>query len=187
MADTLAPTTELEAVNAMIRTIGMSPATTLDVSDVDVQQALDTLRDISRQVQSAGWDFNTEENYTLTPNTDGFIVVPPNIVTVKVDKSCSPYDAVQRYNAGAKKLYDRNKHTFTFTTPVNATVVMLFDFEELPEVARRYIAVRAARVFQDNAEGLADGHTYTAQDEQTAWIELQNYEAETGDYRYRTN
>jgi len=181
MADIMAPTTEIEAVNAMIRTIGMSPATSLDVADVDVQQAVDTLRDISRQVQSAGWDFNTEKDYSLSPNADNFIVIPPNIVTVEVRK-CE-MDVVQRGN----RLYDRKAHSFEFQTTLKAKVVMMFAFEELPQVARSYVAVRAARVFQDNAEGLADAHTYSAQDEMAAWVALQNYEAETGDYHFKSH
>lgn len=180
MTGTIPPITEIEAVNAMIRTIGMSPATSLDVDDVDVQQAVDTLRDTSRQVQSVGWDFNTEEDYSLSPNSAGEIVIPPNVTTVKVPRW--QYDAVVRGN----RLYNRKTHSFTWDREVRATVTMLFDYEELPQSARSYIAVRAARVFADNAEGLADAHTFSQQDELTALIALQNYEAETGNYRLST-
>jgi Autographiviridae tail tubular protein Gp11 len=125
-------------------------------------------------------DFNTEKDYSLDPDVDNNIVIPANILTVITDKWDG--DFVQR----GTKLYDRGDHTFTIERSLKAKVVLLFGFEELPEVARNYIAVRAARIFQDNAEGLADAHTYSQQDELSAWIALQNYEAETGDYRYPT-
>jgi hypothetical protein len=186
MADTpILPTTEIDAVNMMIATIGMAPATSLEVEDVDVQQAIEKLRDISRQVQSQGWDFNTEKDYPLSPDTDGIIAVPPNIVTVKVAHH-SFWPNAQDIVVRAGKLYDRKAHSNVFTAPIKATVVMLFDFEDLPQVARTYIAVRASRVYADNAEGLADAHTFSQGDEMTAWMALQNYEAETGDYRLST-
>jgi len=85
METPIAPTTELEAVNEMLGAIGNTPATSLEAPSVDVQQAQDLLRQISIQVQSASWNFNSEYDYPFLPNEDGEIVVPDNIQTVIVD------------------------------------------------------------------------------------------------------
>ena len=67
----LTPQSELEAVNEILSSIGSSPVDTLDESlDVDVINAKRLLEATSREVQSKGWYFNTEDSVTLQPDTD---------------------------------------------------------------------------------------------------------------------
>lgn len=182
METPIAPTTELEAVNLMLGAIGNTPATSLEAPSVDVQQAQDLLRQMSVQVQTGSiWNFNSEDDYPLTPNEDGEIVLPANIHSVVVDplKNSGCLDIVTR----GSKLYDRYSHSTKFTTTtIKANIVLLLEFEDLPQPARNYITTLAARVFQDQTEGSQDNHTFTSQDEQRAWIGLKNYEANTGRY-----
>ena len=73
----LSPTTELEAINTMLSTIGESPVNTVeDTGNVDVVIARQILQTASREVQARGWHFNTEINYTITPDSDGYLVLP---------------------------------------------------------------------------------------------------------------
>ena len=57
-----ATTTELEAVNIMLSSIGEAPVNSLSSGLVDAELAQTTLHNVSREVQAAGWSFNTEYN-----------------------------------------------------------------------------------------------------------------------------
>ncbi len=88
---------ELDAVNAMLESIGEQPVNTLETSGIsEVSIARDTLHAVSRQVQAAGLHFNSEEGYTLPMDTDGQIIHPAN--TLKVDATDPGSDYVQRGN-----------------------------------------------------------------------------------------
>ena len=55
-----AVSTELDAVNQILSAVGQAPVTTLDLQNPEVYTTLQTLRNVSREVQSEGWNFNTE-------------------------------------------------------------------------------------------------------------------------------
>jgi hypothetical protein len=64
-------TSKLEAVNVMLTSIGESPVNTITSSTTtDVSIAIQILDNVSREVQSVGWHFNSDTNYKLTKNTD---------------------------------------------------------------------------------------------------------------------
>lgn len=147
------PTTELEAVNECLENIGNAPVSTISGDlGVDTQIALNFVRKVSRELQSQGWYWNTDYNYPLTPNGDGDIILPSNLLAIDSDGDDAARDVVWR----GTRLYDRENRTYTFTKPISVTMTRGFDFSELPETARRYIALRAARLFQDRIEGNAD-------------------------------
>lgn len=145
MSDTTA-TTRLEAVNHMLSTIGEAPVNTL-IGDVnaDVAIALDILSQTTKDVLATGWHFNTEHDYPLSRNGDNEIVLPAGII--KVDMSPTASNALNLVVRGTR-LYNLDDHTYKFTDDIRATVVLLMDFESIPQLARSYILLRAARVFQ---------------------------------------
>lgn len=60
-------TTELEAVNTILSTIGEAPLNTLTGSlPVDGTIAKNVLSEVAREVQSQGWHFNTHNKVTLS-------------------------------------------------------------------------------------------------------------------------
>lgn len=61
-------------------------------------------------------------------------------------------------------------------------MVIMLDFEQLPEAARRFITLKGARVFQDRAVGSAELHGFQERDELRALVELKDMEADTADY-----
>lgn len=144
-------TTELEAVNAMLIGIGEDPINSLDtVSTSDVAVARQLLREMSREVQSDGWDFNSEKEFPLTRALDGTITVPPNVLSIDIADSMSDrYDITVR----GRKLYDKVNHTFTFPEDLKVDLVWLLEFEDMPETARRYVALAAAERFQKRVLG----------------------------------
>ena len=176
-------TTELEAVNTILSTIGEAPLNSLTGSlPVDGTVAVNILSEITREVQSAGWHFNTHYKVTLTRDTDNKIPLATNILRVELDNnrySKVQYDIVQRDNY----LYNLAKNEITFDTNFeDVTVVYLLPFNEIPEQAKRYITIRSARVFHDRTLGANTLHKFSTEDEARALIVLKQAEATTGDY-----
>ena len=69
-------TTELEAVNTILSTIGEAHINTLTGSlPVDGTTAKNVLSEINREVQSAGWHFNTHYKVDLSRNGDNKIPI----------------------------------------------------------------------------------------------------------------
>lgn len=173
------PTTELEAVNEMLGTIGESPVTTLlDSGVVDAAIALQILTSVSRQVQSKGWTFNTDIEYNLTPSlVNNNLVIPTN--TLRVDTTAVDFNEnlVQR----GSRMYDPVNHTYEFTRDYKVNLVTMLDFSELPEPARYYIMVRAARIFQERTVGSATLTGFTEKDETWAKITLIDYDGDIAD------
>ena len=64
----------------------------------------------------------------------------------------------------------------------NVTVVTLLDFESIPEQARRYITIRASRIFHDRTLGANALHRFSRQDELVALSILKQAEAAVADH-----
>ena len=180
---TTARSTELEAVNVILSTIGEAPLNSLSGSlPVDGTMAKNVLSEISREVQSSGWHFNTHYKSTLTRDTNNNIPVATNVVRVELDpnlESKSSYDLVQRDG----KLYNLAKNTDIFDKDFkDVTQVLLLPFNEIPEQAKRYITIRSARVFHDRTLGANTLHKFSQEDEKQALSTLRNAESRTGDF-----
>lgn len=173
--------TELEALNLILSVIGESPLASLDAvsASVDAVLANQALNEVNRSVQAHGWHFNVEHDVTLHPEASTKqIVLPANCLRVDSTGVDSHVDIVQRGNT----VYNKTDRTYTFSKPLKAELVTLLPFESLPQTARQYIAVRAARVFQSRAVGSEALFQFTARDEIEAYAELKRAEGITGDY-----
>lgn len=178
----ITPISELEAVNLMLKAIGESPTSTLsgDVG-LDVVTAHGTLNDVMREVQSEGWQFNTEYDFPLPRTVDGAVSIPANALSLDVDRRAyHGLDPVQR----GTRLYDRKNHTYTFDVDVKAKIIFGFGFAEMPQSARHYVAVKAARRFQDDSVGSNDLHRFKSKDEEEARLRLLEDQAEEEDLNF---
>ena len=164
----LAPLTEIEAINDMLSLISESPVASLDEASrvADAQIAMQLLRRESRDVQTRGWDWNTEENFVLPPDIDGNILLPRN--TMAVD----PTDPQLDYVARQGKLWDRTNRTFKIGKKVSVTIKLLLPFEDLPEAARSYISKAAGRKFENRTIGDGNSHQINELDVLKAWAIL---------------
>lgn len=187
MADYETPTSELEAVNAMLHSIGESPVVTIDDDTdplpVDVDIAVRVLRSVNREVQVRGWQFNTEQEYPLSRDGDNFLPLPSNTLHADPDGSFASRDGIVR----GSRLYDRTNHTYVWDTDVTVTIKLLLPFEELPEAARSYIAVRAGRKFQAGVVGSQVLASFTQEDEINALSLLRHEECDAGDFNVNTD
>lgn len=181
----LAPTTELEAVNSILASIGEAPVSSLeDTGVLDASMALRTLREVNREVQGRGWHFNMDIDYPLAPSyPEGYIEVPRNSIR------CEPSDPmdIMDFTVRGRKLYDRRHHTFVFSKTVKVKMITLLPFEDIPQFARNYIAVRAARTFQQNTVGSPELSSFKDIDEARALVQLKEAEASTADYNILTD
>jgi hypothetical protein len=170
MTGTLSLTTELDAVNQMLDVIGEAPVTSVDDTGlVDAAMARDLLRRVSREVQGRGWHFNTDEDVELLPTTPaGNVLVP--VDALRIDPADPTVDAVPR----GGRMWDRKNLTYEFTLPVKVHIVRLLPFEDMPESARQYIALRAARQFQDRRIGSETRNGFNERDEVRALVTLEN-------------
>ena len=156
-------TTELEAVNIMLAAIGESPVNTLTGTlPVDVKLAQTTLEEVNKEVQTEGWSFNTEINVELTRDGSNHIALSSNVLIV--DPNIHDHPDVDAIQIGLK-LYDRKEHTYEFDDDLKCTVVYIRTFNDIPEPAKRYINIKAARIFVDRLVSDEGLRTYTQQDE----------------------
>ena len=88
---------ELPAINQILASVGQAPVTTLDQTNPDVAIAYDTLIQVSREIQSEGWTFNTEQDYPFTPDSNNEILIPSNVLQIDISAE-----------TGNEEIYDAN-------------------------------------------------------------------------------
>ena len=179
----LTATSKLESVNTMLTAIGEIPVSSITSATTnDVSIAISILESTSREVQSRGWFFNTDLNYSLVPNNNNEIELPANTLRVELEGSSRSKNYVERN----RKLYDRYKNTFTISDSVKVTIVFYLEFENIPEVARQYITIRAARIFQDRMLVSSELHKFHEIDELQAYMALKEAEGDIGRHNILT-
>jgi|TARA_R110002124_G_scaffold174376_4_gene342033 hypothetical protein len=177
------PTTKLEAVNVMLSTLGEAPVNSLSSGLIDAEMAEQILDNVNREVQAQGWNFNTETDYTIAVNTAGEIELPSSFVRVDLAKSETKYRSSRNeYVQRGNKIYDTVQHTYVINKALKLDVVVLLDFELIPEIARRYVAIRASRIFQERVLGSTNISAQNRTDEQQAQLALRDMEGDNGDY-----
>ena len=179
----MAQTTKLDAVNTMLSAIGEAPVNSLSSGLVEAEVAETILNTVDREVQSMGWNFNTDTNKQYAQDTNGEIPLGKDVLRADATLNSARKNLVQR----GLKMYDRENHTFNIGTAVKLDVVVQLDFDDLPEVAKRYITLRSTRIFQDRVVGSGTLHEFEVRDEQMALMQLRDFDTETEDHNIFDN
>jgi len=176
---------ELSAINFMLESIGSMPVASLEDSGVaDVAIANFILKQTSREVQSEGWQFNSDTDIEYTPDIDGYITFGANILRVTPTyRNVWNCDVALR----GQKLYDRRNKTFVFTQSLKLDTVTFLAWTDLPETARNYIALKASRRFAQKVLGADSVCTWTEADEKEARRVFEEYEGDTAKYNILMN
>ena len=176
----VAETTELECINIMLAAIGEAPINSLlGTLPVDARIAQSTLTEVNKSVQSEGWSFNTETDVTLTRDGSNHVNLPADVLRVDANIHQHPtIDPIQR----GLKLYDRQNNKYEFDEDLICTVVYFRDFSEIPEPARYYMNIKAARIFVDRLVSDQGLRTYTQEDEVRARSILMETDLANGDH-----
>lgn len=172
-------TSELEAVNTILELSGESPVQSLALSGLLVlDRAKAKLDETVRLVLAPGWTFNTNTDVTLARNISNEIPVATSWLKVDPNPEFMSYKVSVRGN----KLWNGKTNAWTFDRDLKGTVVDLLAWDSLPQAARHYIMVSAARAYQRSGFGSSEINGFTQEDEQKALLALNEFEADTGNF-----
>ena len=174
------PLDELQAVNMLLAAIGEAAVSSLaTATTVEVTQAKNLLSNTNRSIQQKGWHFNTEWDVTLSLDSDSYLPLGSNIMSVMVPGTLT----TMRGRSGSPFLYDLDNNTFTFSGAItNAVTITLLDFVDTPQTFRQYVTVRAARIFQEEIIGQVSAESVNRVEEAEAYADLLDDETDRAGY-----
>ena len=150
----------------------------------DVAIALNTLREVSREVQAEGWSYNTEFDYKITPDSNDEINIPGDVLQMDLNQGYPENiekDAVFR----GGKLYDKKKHSYKWTAEtVYVDIVWYFDWESIPAPIQAHIVARAAAIVSSRIIGDSNQYQILQQKEAVTRSQALEYECNQGDYSF---
>lgn len=175
-------TTELEAVNICLGVIGEQPVSAIGEGVSKSTIARDVIYELSREIQTKQLACNTEYEFLLEADVDDLIALPATAIVV--DPS---YNSDNRYVERDGSLYDREDNVYEIYKDVYVDITYFLEWTDLPEHVRRYITIRAARVFQKRYLADESLHRYTQEDEYAAKAEFERNELNTEDFSILDN
>jgi len=136
--------TELDIVNACLKSMGEAPINSTSSGSPIVQAALESLYRAHQQEQAIGWYFNTE-TVKLDPNTDNQYQAPADTLSLSTDEN-PPWLSLR-----GSRLYDnRNATWYMGTKPITVRLVRLISLDELSYNAASLVMESAVLDFQDS-------------------------------------
>ena len=190
--------TELEAINRMLSAIGQAPVTSVEETNPDVAICMRTLHQVSQEVQSEGWTFNTFFNKKVAPDTDELIIIRPTKIvagerdyTMKMDLSQNTYYSRDKSTIAKQKdsnicLYDKITCSFKWgKDPIEVDTVEYFaDLASVPPPAQNYIISKASSRVSMRTVGDTSQYQVLRQEEEYTRAQLQQYEMSQGDFTF---
>jgi len=187
-------TSKLSAVNTLLAIIGEAPVNSLNPPLTgDASLADRVLDEISREVQGSGWSWNTMlyDSIPLDAST-GQSQLPSNTLAVRFNPLSYPS---QRFVLRGLRLFDRVKNTYDLRTSLGvgmtgntsdlvAEIVEELPWDSIPETGRRYIVIRAGRIFSNRVVTSASIESYTSEDEERALQTLKRTEDMAQNYNF---
>ncbi len=179
---TYATSTELDAVNSVLMSVGESPVNTLSTQSPEVSIAQNTLRQIAREVLAEGWVFNTEYEVKFTVDSNKQVLLSDAVLQV----DASRFYHLDTYNVIRKdgKLYDRYQHKNTFDDEetMYLDVIWMYAFEDIPQSFRDYITAKASRIASNRMVSDPEMAKPLEQDEIVARSIAIEYDTRQADY-----
>ena len=190
MAIQISTDTELSAVNSILGSIGQAPITSLTHStgqpdpldNPEISFIKNLLDEVSKDVQTTGWHFNTQNKVKRNPDSNGNFIVPANAILFdisngQVDRN---RDVVRRDG----KLFDLVQNTDVFTQGFYFDIISLYQFVDVPPAIQRYIISRAAVRAATQLVSNADLVKLLQLEEAQARANAVEYETEQGDHNF---
>ena len=178
--------TELDAVNSILMSVGETPVNTLTVQSPEVAIAQKTLRQVCREIQAEGWSYNTENQYPIDLDTNNQCIIPNNVLQLDLNifEHGKDYDVVRRSDNGVMKVYDKKNHTFTFEncSKLYFDIIWMLDFEDLPQAFKDYITTRASRIASNRMVNSQPSAKLLEADEAAARALAMEYEMKQSDH-----
>ena len=178
--------TELDAVNSILMSVGETPVNTLTVQSPEVAIAQKTLRQVCREIQAEGWSYNTENQYPIDLDINNQCIIPNNVLQLDLNifEHGKDYDVVRRSDNGVMKVYDKKNHTFTFEncSKLYFDIVWMLDFEDLPQAFKDYVTTRASRIASNRMVNSQPSAKLLETDEAAARALAVEYEMKQSDH-----
>ena len=173
-----------QTVSSRILTQSIATSRIESQTNPDVAIALNTLREVSREVQSEGWSFNKESDYPITPDSSNEVIIANNILHMDLNRTYTQNldrDSINREG----KLYDKTAHSFTWTdATLYVDVIWYFDWSSIPTVIQAFIIARAAAIVSSRIIGDPNQYQILIQKEAFAKSTALEYECNQGDYSF---
>lgn len=150
----------------------------------DVAIALNTLREVSREVQSEGWSFNKELDYPITPDSNNEVNIANNVLQMDLNRSYTQNIDRESINRGGK-LYDKKKHSNKWTDEtLYVDITWYFDWKDIPDPIQAFIVARAASIVSSRIIG--DGNQYQMLQQKEAFTRAtaMEYECNQEDFSF---
>jgi hypothetical protein len=168
------------------RTLTRSEVTTRveTQTNPDVAIALNTLREVSREVQAEGWSFNTEYDYKITPDNNNEIKIAEDVLQMDLNQGY-PENIEKEAIFRGGKLYDKKKHSYEWTAEhVYVDIVWEFTWENIPAPIQAHIVARAAAIVSSRIIGDPNQYQILQQKEAVTRSQAMEYECNQGDYTF---
>ncbi len=168
------------------RTLTRSEVTTRveTQTNPDVAIALNTLREVSREVQSEGWTFNTEFDYKITPDSNNEIRIADDVLQMDLNGKY-PENIEKEAIFRGGKLYDKKAHSYTWTAEtVYVDILWYFEWENIPAPIQAHIVARAAAIVSSRIIGDSNQYQILQQKELTTRSQAMEYECNQGDFSF---
>jgi hypothetical protein len=150
----------------------------------DVAIALNTLREVSREVQAEGWTFNKEYDYPITPDSNNEVNIPSNVLQMDLNQSYTQNMDRDSVNRGGK-LYDRTAHSYKWLDEtLYVDIIWELDWGSIPEPVQAFIVARAASIVSSRIIGDGTQYQMLQQKEAFARAMAMEYETSQGDYSF---
>lgn len=173
--------TELDAINLILSSIGEAPVNSLTESEsIDVDNARSLLATVSRRIQRQGWQFNTLLNVTVKPDVQSKRI-RYNPTWIKVT-SMTGETLVKRGGF----LYNLSAMTDVFNNDILLTIIEAIAFEDLPDEFKAYITAEAAIYYQERYLGDENISQELRMEEAKAYADIVQYCIDTGSNMLQT-
>jgi hypothetical protein len=152
----------------------------------EVAIAYNTLKEVCREVQSEGWSFNRERNYTgIQPDSSNKIQIPNNVIQIDLSQDYVANLGRNAVNRGGY-LYDTIKHTDVWDSDetLYLDVVWEYDYTYLPQPIQAYVVARAAAIVSSRVVGDPNQYQMLQQKEAYARAMALEYECNQNDLTY---
>ena len=173
-----------QTVSSQVLTQSVATSRVESQTNPDVAIALNTLREVSREVQSEGWSFNKEYDYPIIPDSSKEVPIANNILQIDLNQSYTQNmgrDSINREG----KLYDKTAHSFIWTdTTLYVDLIWYFDWPSIPTVIQAFIIAKAAAIVSSRIIGDANQYQMLIQKEAFAKSTALEYECNQGDYTF---
>jgi len=173
---------QLVAERTMTQSIVTSRVETQTNPDVAI--ALNTLREVSREVQAEGWTFNKEYNYKITPDNNDEVLIPNDVLQMDLNRDHTGNLNRDSVNRGGK-LYNRTTHSYKWTDDtLYVDIIWELPWGSIPEPIQAFIIARAASIVSSRIVGDPNQYQMLQQKEAFTRAMAVEYECTQGDYTY---